>query len=151
MNMDWPLEAGKIFGSAIVGFLVGRLQTSYTDNVSRTKDIQNELLKAIRACSTSAIDYHSQSTAKESWPTKAIHLKNQLFRIRTDVFLIKKLCKRVDEVLLYDFLELFDSVTEFPFEAVELPEVVPQERFARISIAAEKLVQELATCRPKLF
>lgn len=149
--MEWPLEAGKILGSALIGFLVGRLQTSYTDNVSRTKDIQNELLKAIRACSTSAVDYHSQSTSKETWPIKAAHLKNQLYRIRTDVVLIKKLCKRADDALLHSFLGLFDAVTEFPFEAAELPDAPNQERYARISVAAEKLVQDLANCRPKLF
>lgn len=149
--MEWSYEVGKVVGSAILGFLIGRLQTSYTDNVSRTKDIQNELLKAIRACTTSAIDYHSLSVAKEIWGTKAIHLKNQLYRIRTDVYVIKKLCKRNDDVLLSNFVDFFDAVTEYPFEANELPQAPAPDRFIRISVTAEKLVQELTTCRPKLF
>ena len=149
--MEWQYELGKIAIPAVLGFLFGRLQTSYTDNVSRTKDIQNELLKSIRTCTTSAIDYHSRSSSKDSWVTKAIHLKHQLLRIRTDVYLIKKLCKRSDEVLQSNLLDFFDAVTEFPFEANELPVDVDLGRFARITLSAEKLVQELTNCRPKLF
>lgn len=149
--MEWPYEVGKVVVSAVLGFLVGRLQTSYRDNLSRTKDIQNELLKAIRACATAAIDYHSLSGAKEIWATNAIHLKSQLYRIRTDVFVIKKLCKRNDDVLLSDVVDFFDAVTEFPFEANELSQAAAPDRFRRISVTAEELAQELTACRPKLY
>lgn len=144
-------ELGKILVPAILGFLFGRLQTSYSDKVSRTKDIQNELLKSIRSCTSLAIDYHSQSLERNQWAPKSYHLKHQLLRIRTDVFLIKKLCSRSDEVLLTCLLDFFDAITEFPFEASELPSEIDPSRFARISLSSEQLAMELTTCRPKLF
>lgn len=149
--MDWKVEVGKLAGSALLGFFFGRLQTSYTDKVGRAKDIQNELLKSIRSCATSAIDYHSKTLAKDQWAAKSFHLKHQLLRIRTDVFEIKKICKRSDDVLPLCLLEFLDAVTAFPFEAHELPEEIEKSRFALISLTSEKLVQELATCRPTLF
>jgi hypothetical protein len=149
--MEWELETGKIAISALLGFVFGRLQTSYTDRVSRTKDIQNELLKAIRGCASAAINYHSQALAKDAWPVNAFHLKHQLLRIRTDVYLVKDLCGRKDGVLQSDLLELLDAVTEFPFEANELPKDIDKNRLSRISLASEKLVQDLTTCRPKIF
>lgn len=149
--MSWLFEIGKIIIPAVLGFLFGRLQTSYTDRVGRTKDIQNELLKSIRLCTSSAIDYHSQTLAKDLWSVKAFHLKHQLLRIRTDVFIVKNLCGRKDEQLQLALLDFFDAVTEFPFEANELPEKIDRDRFARISLSGEKLVEELTTCRPKIF
>jgi len=149
--MAWYVEVGKIVVPALLGFLFGRLQTSYTDKVSRAKDIQNELLKSIRACTSAAIDYHSLTLAKDSLPVKAFHLKSQLLRIRTDVYLIKDLCGREDKRLQQLLLSYLDAVTEFPFEASELPEVVDASRYGRIGLAGEELVAELTTCRPKLF
>ena len=149
--MAWQFEAAKIVIPAILGFIFGRLQTSYTDRVGRTKDIQNELLKSIRSCTSAAIDYHSKTLVKDSWPVKAAHLKHQLWRIRTDVFIVKDLCARKDAQLQMSLLDFFDAVTEFPFEANELPEEVDEGRFSKISLTSEKLVEVLTKCRPKLF
>jgi hypothetical protein len=149
--MGWQFELLKIGTPAVLGFLFGRLQTSYTDKIGRTKDIQNELLKSIRSCTSSAIDYHSLTLAKDTLPVKAFHLKHQLLRIRTDIYIVKDLCKRKDERLQLNLLDFFDAVTEFPFEANELPENFDKNRFSRISLSAERLVQELTTCRPKIF
>lgn len=149
--MGLEIEIAKIFVPAALGFVLGRFQTSYTDRVSRAKDIQNELFKAIRSCTSSAIDYHSLTLAKDSWPVKAFHLKQQLLRIRTDVYIVKDLCGRKDDLLQSKFIDLFDAVTAYPFEASELPEKLDESRFVTMSVAAEQLVQALNTCRPKLF
>lgn len=149
--MAWYVEVAKIVIPALLGFLFGRVQTSYTDKVSRAKDIQNELLKSIRVCTGAAIDYHSLTLAKDQWPVKAFHLKSQLLRIRTDVYLIKDLCGREDNRLQQLLLSYLDAITEFPFEALELPEVVDTRRFGRVSLAGEELVAELTICRPKIF
>jgi hypothetical protein len=149
--MGMELEIAKIFVPAVLGFFVGRFQTSFTDKVSRAKDIQNELLKAIRSCTSSAIDYHSLTLAREQWPVKAFHLKQQLLRIRTDVYIVKDLCGRKDDLLQSKLFEFVDSVTAYPFEAAELPEEVDNGRFGKISLSAEQLVEILTTCRPKLF
>lgn len=144
-------ELGKIVVPAVLGFLFGRLQTSYIDRVARTKDIQNELLKSIRSCTSAAIDYHSLTLTKDIWPVKAVHLKHQLLRIRTDTYIVKNLCDRKDDRLQQNLLDFFDSVTEFPFEANEMPDKIDKSRFGRISISGEKLVMELTTCRPNIF
>jgi hypothetical protein len=149
--MQWHFELVKIVVPALLGFLFGRLQTSYTDRVARSKDIQNELLKSIRSCTTLAIDYHSKTRPQDSWPVAAAHLKHQLLRIRTDVFIINDLCKHGDIKLKSSLLEFFDAVTAYPFEASELSAEVDSDRFRRISMSSEKLVEELNKCRPKLF
>lgn len=149
--MGVEIEIAKIFIPAVLGFIFGRFQTSYTDRISRAKDIQNELLKAIRACTSAAIDYHSLTLAPDSWPVKAFHLKQQLFRIRTDVYVIKDLCKRKDGVLQSKLLDFFDAVTEYPFEASELPNQPDPSRYKKISLTAEDLVKVLTTCSPKIF
>lgn len=144
-------ELGKIVVPAVLGFFLGRLQTSYTDRVARSKDIQNELLKSIRSCTSAAIDYHSLTLTKDIWPVKTVHLKHQLLRIRTDTYIVKDLCDRKDDRLQQHLLDFFDSVTEFPFEANEMPDKIDKGRFGRISISGEKLVMELSTCRPKIW
>lgn len=149
--MGMELEIAKILIPGALGFFVGRVQTSYTDKVNRTKDIQNELIKAIRSCTTSAIDYHSLTIAREQRAVKAFHLKQQLFRIRTDVYIVKDLCDRKDDLLQSNMLELLDAVTAYPFEASELPEKIDESRFVKISVSAEKLVEAITSCRPKLF
>lgn len=149
--MHWTLEIGKIVVPAVLGFLFGRLQTGYADKVSRAKEIQNELIKTVRACATAAIDYHSQSADQPQWPIKVVHLKNQLYRIRTDVGLIKKLCNQNDNNLLMPFIEFMDAVTEYPFEANELPATADLERYKRISISGEALAEKIAACRPKIL
>lgn len=149
--MSMELEIAKIFVPAVLGFFFGRFQTSYTDKVSRAKDIQNELLKAIRTCTSSAIDYHSLTLTKDLWPVKAFHLKQQLLRIRTDVYFVKELCGRTDGLLQTKLFDFVDAVTAYPFEAAELPEEIDKTRFGKISLSAEQLVEVLTTCRPKLF
>lgn len=149
--MGWEIELAKICVPAALGFVLGRFQTTYTDRVSRAKDIQNELLKAIRSCTSSAIDYHSQTLAKDSWPVKAFHLKQQLLRIRTDIYIVKNLCGRKDDLLQSKLLGFYDGVTAYPFEAVELPDKVDETRYATISLTAEELVQALSTCKPNIF
>lgn len=149
--MGWKIELAKIVVPATLGFIFGRFQTSYTDKISRTKDIQNELLKAIRSCTSSAIDYHSQTLPKEQWIVGAIHLKNQLWRIRTDVDLVNNLCKRTDGILQERLIDFFDAVTQYPFEANELPDEVEGTRFKSLTVSSEKLVHELSTCRPRVF
>ena len=89
--------------------------------------------------------------AKEFREVKAFHLKSQLLRIRTDTYLVKSLCGRKDNRLQMQLLEYIDAITEFPFEAAELPEAINTNRFGQISLAGENLVTELTTCRPKFF
>jgi hypothetical protein len=149
--MDWQLEVLKLCGSAFAGFFVGRFQTSYSDRVSRNKDIQNELLKAIRACSTAAIDYHSQTVPANQLAVKSFHLKNQLWRIRTDVLLIARVCSVKKEILLPPSADFFDSVTEYPFEPTELPSAVDRARLIRITQSAESLALLVSSSKPKLF
>lgn len=149
--MDWQIEVLKVCGSAFAGFFVGRFQTSYSDRVSRNKDIQNELLKAIRGCSTAAIDYHSKILPTNQLDVQSFHLKNQLWRIRTDVLLVIQVCSVKKEVLLIPSVEFLDAITEYPFEPAELPTLVNRERLVRISQAAETLARLISSSKPKIF
>ena len=42
--MAWHFELLKIVIPAVLGFLFGRLQTGYTDKVSRTKDCSGQVI-----------------------------------------------------------------------------------------------------------
>jgi hypothetical protein len=149
--MEWQGELARIAGSAIVGFFAGRFQTTYNDRVARNKDVQGELLKAIRSCSVSAIDYHTHTVTKDQISSKAFHLKNQLWRVRSDIVLVEKSCSLAKGSLLKLYLDYMDAVTEYPFEPTELNETVNSTRLTRISTAGETLAAALAVARPRLF
>jgi hypothetical protein len=149
--MAWELEMMKIAGSVVTGFFAGRFQTTYNDRIARNKDVQSELLKAIRSCSTSAIDYHARTISDDQVRVKAFHLKNQLWRIRTDLLLTEKACSIAKGSLLSAYLPYFDAITEYPFEAAELDADFEQSRLARISTSGETLAEQVSQSRPRIF
>jgi len=149
--MEWHAELLKITTSAFAGFFLGRFQTSFNDRVARNKDAQSELLKALRACTTSAIDYHTFSINADQLGTKSFHLKNQLWRIRTDIGLMEKSCNVTKGALLQTYLDYFDAVTAYPFEPTELSNQQDHPRLVRISTTGERLAAEISVARPSMF
>lgn len=150
--MEFPIvEILKTGGTALLGWIAGRLQSAHADTSAKVKTQQEKLIDAVRLLSKQAIEYHCLTLDAKAMVVRAEFLKSDLWRIRSDMQALAERCCATQSEWIAPCMALLDAVTAYPFESVELPTVRDQDRSQVISVASEKLVSCITGLRLPLF
>jgi hypothetical protein len=141
----------KTGGTALVGWIAGRLQAAHADTSARVKTQQEKLVDAIRLLSRQAIEYHCLTLDPQQLVVRAEFLKSDLWRIRSDMQALSGHCCAPQAAWITPCMSLLDAVTAYPFEPAELPPARDQRRSQVISVASEEMVACIAGLRIPLF
>ena len=137
-------EVGKIVGSAVIGFIVGRHQAKSTNHSARVQECQKNAIELIRSVSDDAVEHFSRHLTPDERIASSVVLKARLKRISTDSGHLAETVGLRANAYVDEHLSFHDAVTRYPFETFGATTfVVDRARVREISSAGEAYVAKI--------